>query len=316
MARVPDDDSRGDDAQAEPPERRDAFASYRARLEAVGFRPSTTRGQNFLLDPTLHRWIADQAGVGPEDTVVEIGVGLGFLTRELAARAGRVLAVEIEPRLLEIARQDLGERANVEWHEADGLGGPGRTLAPRIVEVARGQAAAGGRLLVVANLPYSVSGPMLAELVQLDGLADRVVVLVQKELAQRIVAGPGEPTYGGLSVLVQSVYRARLLRDVAPGVFRPRPKVVSAIVALDRRDDGHMVGCDAAARRRFATFVRHVFGQRRKVLRSALARAAAALGRPAAEDLPEELLRRRAEQLDEAELVALWRRLDVDDPPS
>ena len=143
---------------------RDPFSRYRDQLSAVGFKPSTTRGQNFLLDPSLHRWIAEQAGPTEADTVIEIGVGLGFLTRELAQRAGRLLAVEIEPRLLAIAQRELSACANIEWLEADALGGVGERLCPRIAEVAE---ATEGRLLVVANLPYSVSGPLLAELAQL-----------------------------------------------------------------------------------------------------------------------------------------------------
>lgn len=200
---------------------RDRFARYRERLDAVGFKPSSVRGQNFLLDPTLHRWIADQAAPGPADLVVEIGVGLGFLTRELAARAGQVLAVEIEPRLLDIARAELAGVDNVEWLLGDALGGPGRALLPRIGERCAG---ATGRVLVVANLPYSVSGPLLAELAQLSRLPDGIVVLVQKELGQRLSAGVGHADYGGLGVLLQNLFEVRSLRDVSPEVFRPRPR--------------------------------------------------------------------------------------------
>ncbi|MCK5942195.1 MAG: ribosomal RNA small subunit methyltransferase A [Planctomycetes bacterium] len=303
--------------QQPPPSGRDPFSRYRDQLSAVGFRPSSTRGQNFLLDPSLHRWIAEQAGAGEADTVVEIGVGLGFLTRELAARAGRVLAVEIEPRLLAIARRELAQHGNIEWLEADAMSGPGRSLAPRIGEVA---ASCQGRLMVVANLPYSVSGPLLAELCQLERLPDRVVVLVQKELGQRIASKVGADLYGGLTGLVQSMFDAQMLRDVSPSVFRPRPKVWSSIVGLDRKDQLPDELLAAAARRRFARFLRVLFGQRRKSLRNTFAAAAKALAGspsdlPAA--LPAELAGQRAEELSPAQLVSLWRRCEgaSGDPP-
>lgn len=286
-----------DDRQPRAP-----FRDYRERLAALGFRPSSARGQNFLLDATLHRWIAEQAGPGSADTVVEVGVGLGFLTRELAARAARVVAVEIDPRLLAVARADLADCGNIEWVEGDALGGPGATLLPAIGAAGR---AAGGRLLVVANLPYSVSGPVLAELAQLDSLADRIVVLVQRELARRLAAAPGTPDYAGLGVLLQSVYHVRSLRDVSPQVFRPRPKVWSTIVALDLRADRPEALRDGAARRTYARFVRALFAQRRKVLRTTYPAAAAAVGAaPAAP--PAELAALRAEALSPAAVLALW----------
>lgn len=284
------------------PAGRDPFSRYRDQLAAVGFRPSTSRGQNFLLDPSLHRWIAEQAAAGPEDTVVEIGVGLGFLTRELAASAARVLAVEIEPRLLDIARRELGERDNIDWLLADALGGPGRSLAPGIVEAA-GQCS--GRLMIVANLPYSVSGPLLAEIAQLARLPDRVCVLVQKELGQRLASPVGADLYGGLSALMQALFDVRALRDVSPAVFRPRPKVWSSVVALEHRPALPQGLGDGEGRRRYARFLRRLFGQRRKTLRNMVAAAAAELDlvSPA---LPAALLAKRAEQLAPDQLVSLW----------
>lgn len=289
------------------PASRDPFSRYRGELDAVGFRPSTTRGQNFLLDPSLHRWIAEQAAPTEADTVIEIGVGLGFLTRELALRAGKVLAVEIEPRLLAIARRELSDFSNVEWLEADALSGEGRSLVPRIGEVAE---ACEGRLLVVANLPYSVSGPMLAELYQLSRLPDRIVVLVQKELGQRLAAASGSDAYGGLSGLLQSLFDARLLRDVSPMVFRPRPKVWSSVVGLELRQPTEEALQPEVARRRFSQFIRKLFGQRRKMLRRMFRLAADALERPAAQ-VPADLAQKRAEQLSPAELVALWQGCEV-----
>ena len=282
---------------------REPFLRYLARMQEVGFRPSSALGQNFLLDPSLHRWLAERASPTAADTVVEIGVGLGFLTRELAQRAGRVVGIEIDERLLSIARDELRDQGNIEWILADALGGPGRTLLPAIGQAARAAVAAGGRFLVVANLPYAASGPLLAELAALDPLPARAVLLLQKELALRTAAGPGTADYGGLSASVQAVFTAKVVREVAPQVFRPRPRVASAVLQLDPRTDALQ---PAAARREFAVFVRQLFQQRRKVLRTTIAAAAAAIGR-----LPPELdgpsQEARAEQFTPGEILAWWR---------
>lgn len=281
---------------------RDGFQRYRDRMAALGFRPSSTMGQNFLLDPSLHRWLAECAVPTATDTVVEIGVGLGFLTRELAARAGRVLAVEIEERLYDIARAELTTASNIEWVLGDALGGPGRSLHARIGESCE---AASGRVLVVANLPYSVSGPLLAELAQLPRLPDGVVVLVQKELGQRLSAGVGHRDYGGLGVLLQNLFEVRSLRDVSPEVFRPRPKVWSAVVGLRRSADLPAALASGEARRSFARFVRTLFAQRRKVLRTTAAAAARELGCDGFE-VPVGLAGQRAEQLSPRQVCELW----------
>jgi 16S rRNA (adenine1518-N6/adenine1519-N6)-dimethyltransferase len=289
---------------------RDPFAHYRAELDALGFKPSSARGQNFLLDPSLHRAIADAAAPTPGDVVLEVGAGLGFLTRELAPRCRRVLGVEIDDRLFALAQRELRAFANVQLLLADALGGPGRTLHPAVAAAlasAIGDRGAGdGDYQVIANLPYSISGPLLAELACLERLPQRAVVLVQKELAGRIAAAAGGAEYGSLSVLVQAAFTARVLRTVPPEVFRPRPKVVSALLLLARRPELPLV---AAERRPFARFVRALFQQRRKTLRLALPRAAAAAGPTwvLRQDLPPALLQRRAEALPVGELIDLWR---------
>jgi 16S rRNA (adenine1518-N6/adenine1519-N6)-dimethyltransferase len=285
---------------------RDPFQHYLAKMAAVGFQPSSVLGQNFLLDPTLHRWIAEQAAPGPADTVVEIGVGLGFLTRELASRCRAVVGVEIDERLFTIARAELADCTNIDWVLGDALAGPGRSLRAEVGAATSSAAAAGGACLLVANLPYSVSGPLLAEVAALPVLPQRAVLLVQKEMAQRIAAPPGSSDYGGLSAAVQALFRARLLRDVPPQVFRPRPKVVSAILQLDRRDDALPELGPAPARRQFGVFVRQLFQQRRKVLRTTLQAAAAAIGRqPPVRTAAE--LQARAEQLAPDTIAAWWR---------
>lgn len=281
---------------------RDSFARFREVLESIGFRPSSALGQNFLLDPTLHRVIAQSAGAGEQDVVLEIGVGLGFLTRELAGIAGSVVGVEIDKRLFEVASRELAGFPCVQLVRADALGGPGGTIAPGVVDAVRARLRAGGRLLVVANLPYSVSGPLLAELCCLDPLPARILVLVQKELGQRLAAKHATGDYGSLSALCQALYRVRILRDVPPQVFRPRPKVVSALVELVLRDDLTPLG--PPARRSLAGFLRALFQQRRKVLRTTLPRACEAAGLPVPAHGID--LGLRAEALSPKALLGLW----------
>lgn len=290
---------------------RDPFQVYLAKMAAVGFQPSSVLGQNFLLDPSLHRWIAEQAGPGADDTAIEIGVGLGFLTRELAQRARQVVGVEIDERLFGIARGELATCSNIQWVLGDALGGPGRSLLPQIGAAVQAAHARGAQCHVVANLPYSVSGPLLAELAALPELPDRAVLLVQKELALRIAAGPGTADYGGLSAAVQALFTAKVLRDVPPQVFRPRPKVMSSILRLERRGDSLPELATGPARRAFGVFVRQLFQQRRKVLRTTLASAAAAIGRRSPPRSAAELAQ-RAEQLAPDTIAAWWR----DCPPA
>jgi 16S rRNA (adenine1518-N6/adenine1519-N6)-dimethyltransferase len=281
---------------------RDAFTRYREQMAAVGFRPSSALGQNFLLDPSLHRFIADLAAPGADDVVLEIGAGLGFLTRELAARAGSVVAVEIDDRLVSILRSELQPFANVRLLQCDALGGPGRRLPEQVVAAVAGAT----RLLVVANLPYSVTGALLAEIFALTPMAQRAVLLVQKELAQRLSAGPGTPEYGGLSAQLQACYRVRLVRDVPPDVFRPRPKVMSAVLQLDLRPDRSPALGEVAARRQYAAFVRALFQQRRKSLRTTLQAATDAIGGTLPRTLDDGFLAQRAEVLDADGVLRLW----------
>lgn len=286
---------------------RASFASYRARLDALGFSPSSARGQNFLLDPSLHRWLVEAAAPGPDDLVLEIGVGLGFLTRELAARAGRVVGVEVDRRLFAVAERDLLDASNVVLVLADALGGKGRTLHPDVAAVLAAAMPQRGRFLVVANLPYSVSGALLAELVCLPRLPDLALLLLQREVAERVAASPGTPEYGGITGLVQSAFSARVVRHVGADVFRPRPKVASAVLRCERRAD---VLLEATAdRRAFAAFLRALFHQRRKALRTTLPAAAASIAASAPEPHDAGLLQRRAETLSAEELVELFRGL-------
>lgn len=273
---------------------RPSFARYRERMEAAGFRPSKRFGQNFLLDPSLHRAIADAARIDESTTVLEVGVGLGFLTRELARRAGRVVGVEIDSRLAGIVREELDDwehGGRVELLEGDALG-VGDAL-PEVIENALH--AAQPPLAVVANLPYSVAGRFLASVLAHTSLpVSSIAVVVQRELAERLAAPPGSKDYGGLSVLAQARGPVELVRKIGREVFRPRPNVDSALVR---------VGCEEVLPEGFAPFVRTLFAARRKTLRYAMDR----LDAPVSDAIRERFSSRRAEQCGAAELLTLYR---------
>ncbi|MCC6670816.1 MAG: ribosomal RNA small subunit methyltransferase A [Planctomycetes bacterium] len=288
---------------------REPFRSWLERMAAAGFHPSRERGQNFLLDPTLHRAIAAAVGAGPGDVVLEVGAGLGFLTRELAATGARVVAVELDPRLHALLAEDLrawpgAAATRVELVHADVLAGEDERFHPAVLAALAGAraAAAGGRFLLAANLPYSISGPFLARLALLDDPPATAVLLVQRELGDRLRAAPGSRTYGALSALVASVYDVEMERKVGREVFRPRPKVDSALLRLRRRADAEFAQLPRTERLAFAAFVRGLFAGRRKMLRSIL-------GERCPADLEPALLAARPEVLTAAELLALFRRL-------
>lgn len=226
-------------------------------LGSHGLSPRRAFGQNFVADPNTVRRIARLADVGPGDHVVEIGAGLGSLTLALAETGARVTAIEIDhgivPVLLDVVseldavRVIESDARDVNWSEIDS--------AP----TERG-------LTVVANLPYNVATPLVADLLDTVPNIRRFVVMVQKEVAQRLAAAPGSSDYGAISVKVAYWATARLLGDVPPTVFVPRPKVTSAIIEITRRDVP-AVSCD---RNRLFPLVRTAFGQRRKMLRRSL----------------------------------------------
>jgi 16S rRNA (adenine1518-N6/adenine1519-N6)-dimethyltransferase len=289
---------------------RDPFATYKERLAALGFRPRRQLGQNFLLQPELHRVIAATGQVGGDDVVLEIGAGLGFLTRELASRAHRVLAVEIDARLCEVLRQELPRIAGgdrVRLLHTDILGDGGR-ISP-LVAHAIAEECAHHPLKVVANLPYAITGPVLVALCTSALLPTTMALLMQREAADRLTAARGEPTWGSLSVMVQACYQVRIARQVGREVFRPRPNVDSAIVALDLRSEG-LGSLPAHDRTGFAAFVRALFAGRRKKLKHRLAAAAAAAGlAPPDPKAAWPVLEARPAHLEVADLVNLWQRL-------
>ena len=229
-------------------------------------RPSTrgrTRalGQHFLRDRSAVERIVELVAPTPRDLVVEIGPGRGALTETLAARAGRLLALEIDAELAAGLRERLAGAAHVEVRQADARRFDYRTLPALVSDP-------GGRVLVVGNLPYSVGKPILAALVEAAPPIDEMALMLQKEVAVRVAAGPGGRDYGALSVLTQVRCAVRLAFSVPPGAFSPPPRVESAVLHLATHRVPPVPVADPA---RFAAVVRAAFSQRRKSLANALA---------------------------------------------
>ena len=227
-----------------------------------GFRFSKSMGQNFLIEDWVPREIAKASGAHGDVGVLEIGPGIGCLTRELAGRAGKVVSVELDRSLLPILEETLAGRDNVEIVSGDILKLDIRQMTLKMPWFS-GFAAC-------ANLPYNITTPVLTALVE-AGCFEAVTVMVQKEVAQRIAAAPGEAACGAFSLLMDYHTRPRLLFEVPPSCFLPAPKVTSAVVRCEvRREPAVSPACGEAFLFRV---VRAAFAQRRKTLCNALASA-------------------------------------------
>lgn len=293
--------SAGDDA---PSSRSVPWAELRAALDAVGFRPKKTLGQNLLVDGNAARSIALDAQVGPGDRVLEVGTGAGALTRHLVDLEVELVAVEIDARLLELARSRIGDRGHVRWLCADVLAGK-HALAPAV----RALLPAAGAWHVVSNLPYSIAAPLLAVLARLENPPASMTVLVQAEVAERIAASPGGSSWGALPARLALRYRRGLGREVGAQLFWPRPRVASRVARLDLDPVPGLTAVDLGA---YDRLVEGLFQRRRKQLLSALtgvlgSREAAA-GAIARTDLDP---RMRPEELDPALLLGLARNLET-----
>jgi 16S rRNA (adenine1518-N6/adenine1519-N6)-dimethyltransferase len=231
-------------------------------LARHGLTAKKSWGQNFLHDRSVLARIVAAAGATAADTVVEIGAGLGTLTAALAQASpppARILAVERDPDMQRVLAAELGGDARVEVVAAD-------ALAYDYVAVSR---AAGRPVIVVGNLPYQISSALVLALVAAGarGGVARAVVMLQREMAQRIVAPPGSRTYGRLTVAVAQHAEARILFHVRPGSFHPAPAVTSSVVGLTPRAAPLAPVRDAAL---FEAVVKQAFATRRKMLRGAL----------------------------------------------
>jgi 16S rRNA (adenine1518-N6/adenine1519-N6)-dimethyltransferase len=229
------------------------LTQVRQLLDELDIRPSKALGQNFLIDGNILRILVEQADVRHDETALEIGPGLGVLTVELVARAKRVVAIEKDARLCRYLREQVDGVELIEGDAVEVLEQPDfRVASP---------------YKVVANLPYSISTPILERLVERHDKPRAMVLTVQREVAQRLTATPRHKDYGALTVFTQLWYHVTIAHVVSPRCFFPSPRVESAIVVLERRDPRVMLRDGAP----FHDAVRAGFGQRRKMLHKLLA---------------------------------------------
>jgi 16S rRNA (adenine1518-N6/adenine1519-N6)-dimethyltransferase len=231
-----------------------ATSSVRAQLAEIGARPRKSLGQHFLHDASVADRIVALVRPGPGETVIEIGPGLGILSDRLVQSCERLVLIELDGDLAARAVERFAAALHVRVVHADALHVDWNALLPT-------------RGLVVGNLPYNVGTAILQRLLERRERVRRIVAMVQKEVAERLVAQAGDSAYGALSVLTQFDCRPSLIFTVAPGAFSPRPKVHSAVVTLDTHAVPPVqVGNEA----RFRRLVRMVFQHRRKQLANAL----------------------------------------------
>jgi len=227
-----------------------------ALLSEHGLAPRRDLGQNFVVDANIVRKIARLAEVGPNDHVVEIGAGLGSLTLALAETGAAVTAIEVDHGLAGVVRDVVADLANVEVVEADAM----RLDWESVLSDAR-------QWVLVANLPYNVATPLVCDLLDKVPAVERMLIMVQREVAERLCASAGTEAYGAVSVKVAYWATARIVGTVPASVFLPRPKVESALAAIRRRP---VAAVDVPPEPLFQ-LVRTAFGQRRKMLRRSLA---------------------------------------------
>jgi len=236
-------------------------------LQRHSFRFKKNYGQNFLIDDHVIGKIIRAAGITKESRVLEIGPGIGTLTQQLSDAAGEVTAVEIDGNLLPILEETLAGRENV------------RVIHGDILKCDIRELMGNEPFLVVANLPYYITTPIIMQLLEKGIPAESITVMVQKEVADRMAAGPGTKDYGALSLAVQYHAEPYLAANVPPNCFMPRPNVGSAVVRLDRRKEKKVHVADEELLFRL---IRAAFGQRRKTLVNALSHGA---------ELPKDMIR-------------------------
>ena len=234
-----------------------------------GFFPRGDLGQNFLIDLNIVQYVADQAFIGPDDVVLEVGTGTGGLTTFLAREAADVVTVEYDEKVFGLAQQMLDGLRNVTLIHADALKSKNQ-LNPDVLAVVEEKLSVDPdrKLKLVANLPYDVATPIISNLVATDLPWVGMVVTIQLELAQRMAAPPNAGSnFGALSVWLQSQCQIKLLKKLGPQVFWPRPNVDSAILSIRPDRERRALITDRAF---FHELVRGVFTQRRKHLRVVL----------------------------------------------
>ncbi len=266
-------------------------------MEKYGFRFSKSLGQNFLIDESIVEDIIDGAGIGEGDVVLEVGPGIGVMTKAMAQRAKKVVAVEIDKSLLPVLEETLADCDNVEIVSGDVLK---VDLQEIIDEKLGGQAPK-----VVANLPYYVTTPIIMRFLEEQIPVTDIVVMVQKEVADRMAADPGSKIYGALSVVVQYYSKPSKIVKVPPSVFMPQPNVESSVVRLEKRTAPPV---DLKSPDLFFKTVRSAFMKRRKTLHNALSSGELAVSKDEVRQVLEACEidpKRRGETLDMEEFAKL-----------
>ncbi|MEB1809647.1 MAG: 16S rRNA (adenine(1518)-N(6)/adenine(1519)-N(6))-dimethyltransferase RsmA [Bacillaceae bacterium] len=228
----------------------------RAILEKYKFSFKKSLGQNFLIDLNILARILDAAGVNEQVGAIEIGPGIGALTEQLAKRAEKVVAFEIDQRLLPVLGDTLSPYDNVKIIHSD-------VLKADVSQVMREEFKEGQDVMVVANLPYYVTTPILMKLLEEKLPIKRIVVMIQKEVADRIAAKPGSKDYGSLSIAAQYYAKAETVFTVPKTVFVPQPNVESAVLRLTIREEPPVEVEDESF---FFEVIRSSFAQRRKTI--------------------------------------------------
>lgn len=264
-------------------------------LSRHGFHFSKALGQNFLINPSVCPRMAEASGAGRETGVLEIGPGIGVLTHELAQRAGKVVAVELDDRLLPVLAETLHNHTNVEIVHGDVMK---IDLPSLLAEKFQGM-----DVCVCANLPYYITSPIIMMLLESSLPVKNITVLVQKEAAQRLCARPGTRECGAVTLAVQYYAQAKTLFQVSRGSFLPSPNVDSAVMQLSIRPEPP---CAVQDEKLLFRLIRGAFGQRRKTLLNALTGAGfpkdAVIKALQRADIPENF---RAEQLTLEQFAAL-----------
>lgn len=231
----------------------------RSLLAKYGLAAKKSWGQNFLVDERAYREIVEACGLAADDWAIEVGAGLGTLTWRLAEQAGHVIAIERDRDLAALLRAELGTHERVEIAEANAL----------TYDYVAAAARAPRRPVVVGNLPYQIASPILFRLLDARASLRRIVIMLQKEMADRVVAAPDSDDYSALSVMVQLFGETKRVVRVRAGGFLPPPKVDSAVLKIDLFEGG-ATRVPVPDVERFSRVVHAAFGQRRKTLRNAL----------------------------------------------
>lgn len=226
-------------------------------LSSHGFRFSKSLGQNFLIDGNIVRNIVKKANITKDDYVLEIGPGIGTLTEELAIKAKKVIAVEIDKKLLPILDESLDKYDNVEIIHGDILH---IDIAKLIEEKFNNKT-----IKIVANLPYYVTTPIIGKLIEGNLNLESIVVMVQKEVADRMASPPGSKQYGSLSVFIDFYAKAEIILKVPKTVFMPQPKIDSAVIKLNIKKQLLDIDKD-----KFFKVVKAGFSKRRKTILNSL----------------------------------------------